>query len=125
MTDRKTPMMKCGHAANSTHDEKPACAICAGISPGAYIVDETPPDLTGRIAKCPYTDCDSEKPSSTNLAFFEYQGEGSHNAQCCKNCGIRHPGEAAPDHAKHRCKGYDPRGDVGYDQYYCGCKGWN
>ena len=52
------PMMKCGHAANATCRGKagvkydppiPSCAICFCIE-----IDEAPPSLNGRQAKCDY-----------------------------------------------------------------------
>ena len=48
------PMMKCGHAANAVDkDGNPCCAICAGFTPNAFIVDDSAPDLTGRrITTC-------------------------------------------------------------------------
>jgi len=91
-----TVMMKCGHAANAVMDDgKPVCAICYGLDPGAVIIDENPPDLTGRMARCTYYGrtfrrghcecsicrkqpdniCRCEKPSSTKLAFFSAHPE--------------------------------------------------
>ena len=66
-----TSMMKCGHAANAVMKNKPVCAICIGIVPGADIVAEDQPDLSGRVAKCPY--CKKHAPSSLGLAFFEHR----------------------------------------------------
>ncbi len=70
------PMMKCGHAANAQDDKgNPSCVICVGIHPGARIVDDNPPDLAGRIARCAYWQhggCRSESPSAATLAFFEH-----------------------------------------------------
>ena len=101
------PMMKCGHSANATHNGKPACAICAGISDGKnMIIDDCPPDLSMRRARCSYygstpkgrlhegsckrgEPCLCERPSSPDLAFFEY------------------------------CPGKP------YDMFYCGCWGWD
>ena len=41
-------------------------------------------NLQNRIARC---DCGREAPSSTDLAFFEYRGEGSTAAtSTCKVC---------------------------------------
>lgn len=92
------PMMKCGHAAQGLlrrpEGDIPACVICAP-DPDAYTVDDTPPDLTGRRAKCSYRKrrdgqlCTSEVDSSPNEAFFEY------------------------------------RPDEPFDRYYCGCWGWD
>lgn len=66
------PMMRCGHAANATKLDKPVCAICIGITPDAQVVDENPPDLTGREAECPY--CKRRAPSNPSMvAFFEHR----------------------------------------------------
>lgn len=114
------PMMKCGHAANATNKSgKPICAICHGLTPDAQIVVE-PPNLTGRIAKC---GCGNEKPSSLDLPFFEYCGPGSWSASIC-TCGFA---ESAHESGTHKiaCKNYNPRGDIGYDRFYCGCRGWD
>jgi hypothetical protein len=94
---RSGAMMRCGHAANGIRDgdpNKPCCVICD--PPEAYEVAPTP-DLAGRKARCAYygtmfkqgpaiganecaickkrTDhvCHCERPSNTNLPFFEYQ----------------------------------------------------
>lgn len=92
----ENPMMKCGHRANSVvkdkdGNERLACVICAGIVDGAYEIDNSPPSLKGRVAKCCYKgSCRNTKPSdSKGLAFFK------HNP------------------------------DSEFDEYYCGCRGWN
>lgn len=108
-------MMKCGHAANATSDGKPACVICAMIDSGWNVVDDSPPDLSQRRARCTDygrvgrydgnqgckrgTPCNCEEPSSdgittdgkpSRLAFFEYR-----------------PGKE-------------------FDEFYCGCSvGWD
>jgi len=90
------PLMKCGHSANATNqDGNPVCAICIGIDAGGTVVDEAPPDLTGRIARCVY--CKQEKPSSFDLPFFEYGGD--------------------------KWKDLDTGSPA--DWYYCGCRGWD
>ena len=66
-------MMECGHAANAVNGAgEPSCAICALIRPGASVVAKTPPDLTGRTARCGCR-CGSKQPSSPKLAFFEHR----------------------------------------------------
>ena len=92
---KKTPMMKCGHAANATTERDgktiPVCVICIGITPGADEIAETP-SLEGRFAQCSYRYKDKPHglvPSSTELAFFTHK-----------------PNEQ-------------------YDQYYCGCYRWD
>ena len=86
-----TTMMACGHAANSkTPSGAPSCAICVGIHPGADTVAKAP-DLTGRIARCAYYGqrarisgrCQSEAPSSTDLAFFEHRPDEPHDRFYC------------------------------------------
>ena len=93
----ETVMMECGHAANATLSPNgtPACAICAPNARATTIV-ATPPNLTGRTARCVYAPsggprrkCQNERPSDTGLPFF------AHNAE-------------AP-----------------LDSFYCGCWGWD
>ena len=63
-------LMKCGHTAQGhTEDGQPCCVICAGIHPGAYAIEDKPPELKGRKAKC--TMCSKEVESSYSLPFFE------------------------------------------------------
>ena len=94
MTDREPPMMKCGHAANASSEGQPVCAICWG-KPEAKEVDESPPSLEGRTAKCSYSrrrdgsPCTSEKPSDPSLPFFSHEKDKEH------------------------------------DRFYCGCWGWD
>ena len=85
-------LMKCGHAANAhTQDGRPVCAICTGIRPGADEVDDSPPNLAGRTARCSYYDwhCQSQQPSDPSLPFFAHHS------------------------------------DRPFDEYYCGCYGWD
>lgn len=75
-------LMKCGHSANATtQDGAPVCVICLGIVPGADEVDENPPDLEGRTARCVY--CRKERPSAINLAFFEHLPEHDYDRYYC------------------------------------------
>lgn len=96
-------MMKCGHAANATRkvngEDFPCCVICAGIDPGADIVDDSPPSLEGRTSKCSsckgvgkgrYTGTVAgTAPSSPDLPFFEHLPNSP------------------------------------FDKHYCGCWGWD
>jgi hypothetical protein len=78
----KPPLMKCGHAANATDEEgRQVCVICIGINPGADEIDENPPILEGRMAKCTY--CKSTMPSSTELPFFTYLGDKEKDDYYC------------------------------------------
>ena len=79
------PMMKCGHVANAVDkDGSPCCAICAGYTPDAFIVEDKEIDLTGRKAKCSY--CGSLKDSSPDLPFFEYRPDRTFDRFYC-GCG--------------------------------------
>lgn len=92
------------------------------------------PSLEGRIARCGYmagTPGHAEGvPSNWGLAFFEYQGEDSYSSLLCK-CGyakVAHEyneKRVSPEPIECKVGGYTPRGDVGHDSYYCGCRGWD
>lgn len=98
---KDAPLMKCGHAANSTLDGIPVCVICYGIRPGADQVVDDRPSLEGRRAVCCYKNHLARyvrddkrgqhgmRPSSYDLAYFKHQ----------------------PDQP--------------FDSYYCGCHGWD
>lgn len=121
-----TPMMKCGCAASAVLRSKggvtfdppiPSCPIHGSTE----IVD--PPDLTNRTASCSYG-FHAHKPSSSDLAFFEFRGEGSRFAtELCK-CGYTKAAHEKP-HIAAKCAGFTPRGPHEFDSYYCGCKGWD
>jgi hypothetical protein len=68
------PVMKCGHAANSTMPvggkQVPCCVICTGLKDGWDEIDQTV-NLDGRMAICDACG-ESQRPSSTNLPFFNY-----------------------------------------------------
>lgn len=81
-----------------------------------------------RMARC---GCGEERPSSPDLAFFEFQGPGSHHAEeRCKHCFYSltaHLLSPVPAHLVGQIDTheFEPRGDVGYDRFYCGCRGWD
>jgi hypothetical protein len=79
-------------------------------------------DLTGRMARCGL--CGVEVPASEELAFFEYQGDGSVAAtQGCKNCHywlMAHNKDSVVV-----CGNFEPKGDLGFDKFYCGCRGFD
>jgi hypothetical protein len=90
--------------------------------------------LAGREARCT---CGQTAPSTKALdgylAFFKYRGEGSRAAtDSCKHCGyaeIAHTQEDTKQRmnvvTRGKCPGFEPKGDWGYDTYYCGCRGWD
>ena len=82
MMDKKTPLMKCGHAANAKDSKgNPVCVICVGIHPGAKEIEEESPDLSNRKAICSYGH--AIVPSSTELAFFEYLPKEEYDRYYC------------------------------------------
>lgn len=73
-----------------------------------------------RKARCIYfKECEIEVDSNPNLGFFEDQTEGTNSAALCV-CGYY---ETAHTNKWVVCVNYSPRGDIGYDQFYCGCRG--
>lgn len=127
-------LMKCGHTAHATTKlpdgtTVPCCAICSmldgskdWITPAST---EEIPNLEGRQASCP--DCGTLRPSSFNLAFFEYRGPGCAKSKNeCITCGS-HKNFHDPNHWGY--KGHEhpfiPGHTREYDSYYCGCRGWS
>lgn len=76
-------MMACGCRAMAQRpDGSPSC-----VTHNCDEVSNAQPDLTGRVARCGYRDCNKEKPSSLDLAFFVFTGPGSYKAATmCKHC---------------------------------------
>ena len=82
------------------------------------------PDLSGRMARCR---CGRTEPSSFDLRRFEYQGPGSRAAEEVCVCGYHRL--AHHDDIKHGavsptlrdCGGFQVRGDLGIDSFWCGC----
>lgn len=76
MSTDPTPMMVCGHAANSTRaDGSPACVICLlgqGQDHQPALTIAPAPDLAGRTASCGYGR-HADVPSSPELAFFRHR----------------------------------------------------
>ena len=94
-------MMKCGHSANGViRDNKPVCVICYGISDGADIIEEKPIDLTGRKARCSYYG-----------KTFTHRGR---KVTCT--------GEVD---SKVSLAFFEHCPNKEYDNYYCGCFGWD
>ena len=60
-------LMKCGHIANATCEDKPCCVICTCFEVDKKINDDF---LNNRTAKC--TTCGKESKSKVKLPFFEY-----------------------------------------------------
>ena len=138
-------MMKCGCAAQGTcsgiGDKVFDPPIPACITHNCFEVAETP-SLSGRTARCTYHGkkphrnecpkcrnkqaCACEEPSSPDLAFFVFQGEGSQYATEICVCGMHQVA-----HQKKRgeggckCQTFVPQGPATHDRYYCGCMSWD
>lgn len=115
--------MKCGCVAQGVLTSKGGVALDKPI-PACVVHDCTEiadkPDLSGRMAKC----CDKSqvRPSSFDLAFFEYQGPGSREStEMCK-CGYH---LVAHTSGRSKCKTFVARGPREFDRYYCGHAGWD
>jgi len=75
-----------------------------------------------RMAKCAYG-C-SPIPSHEGLPFFKFRGEGSEEGKnSCKNCPY-HKTAHGKGH-KQVCDNFEPREVFEFDEYYCGCHGWD
>jgi len=85
------PMIECCQVANANSNGKPCCVICAGVLPEAFIVNENPPSLEGRIAKCAYG-CGNEdhqsKAYKVDLTFLNTVVKIVLNLKHCKVCGF-------------------------------------
>lgn len=94
------PLMKCGHTAQAVQrmpdgTTRPACVICMCTE-----IAESEPDLTGRKARCSYFG-----------RTFKHAGR---TVTC--------HGEAG---SKYSLPFFKHKADAPYDEYYCGCFGWD
>lgn len=123
-------ILACGCAANATDgDGNPSCAIHVGLCDTS--IANVQPSLEGRTARC---GCGRKEPSTVDLAFFEYRGEGSQAATgTCKHCAYF---ECAHDPAymarmrngktvieQGKCEGFEPHGSFEFDSFRC--YGWD
>ena len=120
-------MMECGHTANASNSNgDPVCVICIGSDPGAVIVARNLPDLSNRQAKCM---CDKIVPSELGLAFFEYLGPDSPRSHEQCKCGyyeVAHKGQNTGSWVKNPIDHpFEEHGPYEYDNYFCGCAGWD
>lgn len=113
-------LLACGCSANCTVDGVPGCVTHGCTTPATE-----EPDLSQRQARCAYGD--SIVPSDYNLAFFKYRGPGSFDAINKCKCGyyrVAHNNSPTPSWSK-RCQNFEAHGPYEYDEYYCGCHGWD
>jgi len=116
--------MKCGHVATGTRSGEPVCVSCFGLDGGAVIVDTSPPNLAGRIARCQYygqiekngcacngyKGCRCQQPSGGDLAFFAIRPSTPRTSmpnrparRCCRCPTTRAAFERSPSIAGARC----------------------
>ena len=118
-------MLSCGCRANSVNMKtgEPSCVIHSDMPGGVHPIPA--PDLTGRKARC---HCGNTRNSSLDLAFFEFRGPGSREGtESCKNCGYHRVAHTLEIQAKNDgiCKNFESIGSYEFDEYYCGCDGWD
>ncbi len=131
------PLMICGHAANGICTSKngikynpgiPCCVICS-----CNEQESNQPDSENKLHDRQAICCSKQslKPSTLNLAFFEYRGPNSKVANTMCSCGFaeiahtRDYSKMAGWRPKKCCDNFEARGAWEYDLYYCGCRGWN
>jgi hypothetical protein len=97
------PFMECGHTSQgvSSATQEPVCIICVGIHPGARIV-AAEPDLSGREACCSYR-------TPGRYGSREVVRDGRH-AWVKSDTNLAF---------------FERREDQPFDEYYCGCFGWD
>lgn len=86
--------------------------------------------------------CSCETDSDLKLPFFEFKGPGSkHAAEKCANCTYTKPGhfgenagrykvreglgKKIPTHCVNNGKEFVAAGPAEFDEFYCGCHGWD
>jgi hypothetical protein len=97
------PMMMCGHAANGSGANGPICVICAGTDPGATMIDTRPLNLDGREARC------------------HYVRAGKYGASSGEARADRHGYAASSTDLPF----FESKPNQEFDEYYCGCWGWD
>lgn len=120
----ETVVLKCGCTANTLRHNRDGTTTPTCIHGTTEQIEK--PSLEGRFAKCAYGG--SVVKSNWNLAFFEYMGPGSKEAEEKCECGyyeVAHTPEIQAHNPLAGCKKFKPAGPAKYDRYYCGCYGWD
>ena len=118
--NKERTLMSCGHVAEAIDsDGNPTCTCSRNAKP----VEK--PNLEGRKARCVY--CHSERDSSYELWFFQYNGPGSDKAEnICKHCRYHRAAHERRDREeidlKEVCHNFEPIGDT-MDEHYDACRG--
>jgi hypothetical protein len=135
MVPPKPIKMCCGHAPSMLEDDRTwVCGDCATTyRTNLANLFPNPNDLIGRFAVCGAHKLNpehhhSKTPSSSKLAFFVYKGpESDFSKNACKNCSYNLVGHARIEvgNVNRCCEKFEPYGPFPYDDYYCGCNGWD
>ena len=110
--ENKTPMMKCGHAANAKRkiegEWEPSCVIC-----GCAEIDDAPPDMAERKARCSY--------------YGKHSANGRFRSTNESNYGDRTPGAicSCEEPSSSNLPFFRHHPDKDHDEFYCGCQGWD
>ena len=114
----KQPMMKCGHAANAYNLDtgEPSCVICQG-DPGADQIEENPPDLTNRKARCDYYGKKTGSIGKCSPVMGAF-GHPELSAKPNTICRAEISSDTSLPFFKHK-----PNEE--FDMFYCGCHGWD
>ena len=104
-------MMKCGHAAQGYRVMKdgaqiPSCIICECDEPA-----EAQPKLEGRMARCTGY---GKSTAWANRTFHQ----GCDKCKRSPTCKCEAPSSPA-------LAFFHSKPDAPYDEYYCGCSGWD
>lgn len=126
-------LMNCGCAGmarhNNAHDGLPAGhpSCVTHLDAKEACTPASDPRLEGRFAKC--GDGCTVRPSSADLAFFEYLGPDSPaSKQNCAQCGYyeeAHKYDPSRVSSKPVNCQFRPHGPYEFDRYYCGHSGWD
>lgn len=112
------PLMKCGHAASAYNATtgQPSCAICLG-DPRAEQIEENPPDLTNRKARCVYFGAVSGIPGQCSPVMGAFgHPELNTKPRCVCQTEIA---------SNLNLPFFEYRPNEDFDFFYCGCHGWD
>lgn len=107
------PMMKCGHTANAYRvlpdgTRVHACVICSCTD-----IEKGKPNLVGRKARCTYF---GQPVGRHNETYFPNLMTTNNYGKTC--CG-------SMDDSNMELPFFMHRPEKEYDEFYCGCSGWD
>lgn len=78
--------------------------------------------LEPRVKNGQIVRCTCEQPSSDDLPFFVFHGEGSREAAEICECSYHRDAHKPEGRA---CSSFKAQGPQPFDKFYCGCHGWD